>query len=459
MKKAWQVESETMQNSIPVVLKEEEQGWALCEQEEQHENRLISQLWRSSVPGSGATEHVIVAAMQDMENMGYDVSAAEAYIDRGIAALERGDAAELARISAKVFHLLASAPKIEGHPYWNYTQYTSFEQYERAAALNVYPFDRSAPSYEQLTLAGWRAQVCAGALGTAIEGYTPENIKKVFSDIHYYVRKPNTYNDDITYEIAFLAALERKGKEVTSHDIAEQWVALIPSGWSAEDIALKNLRLGVFPPESGYRNNPYREWIGAQMRGAICGMVAPGDTRAAARYAFLDGQVSHHNNGVLGEIFNAVLTSLAYVKTDIREILREAIDAIPADSEYRSVVEFAYAQCLSAFTWEEAWKVCEQRYIRYNWIHAYPNAAAEVVALWFGNGDFDRTMHISAMQGYDVDCNAAQIATVVAVAGKREIGSKWTEPIGDILDTYMRKVKKISITELAARTAEAGRRA
>lgn len=459
MKKAWQFEYETMENSVPVILNEEEQGWTFCEEVESHENRLTSMLWKSSVPGSGATEHVIVAAMQDMENMGYDVSAAEAYIERGTEALNNGDSAELARISAKIFHLLASAPKIEDHPYWRYTQYTSFEQFERAVPLHVYPFDRFDPNYEGLTHIGWQAQVCAGALGTAVEGYTTNNIRKVFSDVHYYVRKPNTYNDDITYEIAFLAAFERKGKEITSDDIAEQWIALIPFGWSAEDIALKNLKLGVFPPESGYHNNPYREWIGAQMRGAICGMVSPGDLRSAAKYAFIDGQVSHHNNGVLGEVFNAVLTSLAYVKTDIREIVREAIDCIPQDSEYRSVVEFAYERCLKTLKWEDAWKECEKRFIRYNWIHAYPNAAAEVIALWFGNGDFDETMHISAMQGYDVDCNAAQIATVVAIASRKEIDRKWTDPIGDILETYMRKVKKISLRELAARTAKAGRNA
>src|SRR3712207_8823928 len=52
----------------------------------------------------------------------------------------------------------------------------------------------------------------------------------------------------------------------SSKDIAKEWVGLIPAGWSAEDIALKNIRMGIFPPESGYKNNPYREWIGAQMR-------------------------------------------------------------------------------------------------------------------------------------------------------------------------------------------------
>ena len=194
------------------------------------------------------------------------------------------------------------------------------------------------------------------------------------------------------------------------------------------------------------------------MRGVVCGMLYPGDVENAARLAFMDGQVSHHNNGVLGEVFNAVMASLAYVETDVRAIVKQAIELIPSDSEYYSVVRFALDQCLACSDWERAWKKCESKFIRYNWIHAYPNAAAEVIALWFGNGSFDETMHISAMQGYDVDCNAAQIGTVVAIANNHAVDEKWTEPIGDVLNTYMRKCKTLSIRELAKRTVALSKR-
>lgn len=181
-------------------------------------------------------------------------------------------------------------------------------------------------------------------------------------------------------------------------------------------------------------------------------MLHPGDLYETARLAFMDGQVSHHNNGVLGEVFNALLTSLAFVMSDMRQIVREAISLIPADSEYRTVVDYALTQCEKYGEWEAAWEACQKKYIRYNWIHAYPNAAAEVIALWFGEGDFDKTMHISAMQGYDVDCNAAQIGTAIAIAANMAVDKKWSEPIGDELLTYMRSVKKMSIRGLAEDT-------
>lgn len=458
MKKAWQYELETMKNALPVVLEEEEQGWSLCERVEALEDHLNEMKWKSNVPGSGAEEHVIVAAMQDMENMGYDVSRAEAFIEEGMQAYESRDYAKLAMLCGKVFRLICEAPKVAEHPYWQYTIYDSYERYASAVRFAAHPYDMESEDYFERTHLGWVAQICAGALGTAVEGYTTENITKVFGQIRTYPRTPNTMNDDITYELAFLFAADDRGKALTADDIADQWLALVPFGWSAEDVALKNLKLGIYPPESGYRNNPYREWIGAQMRGAVCGMVAPGNPKEAARLAFMDGSVSHHNNGVLGEVFNAVLVSLAYVTSDVLTLLHEALSAIPEDSEYYSVLDFALTQCYRHGDWLSAWKPCEKKYERYNWIHAYPNAAAEVVALFFGGGDFDETMHIIAQIGYDVDCNAAQIATALAIMNKQPLKESWTAPIGDKLRTYMRNVKSLSIRALAEDTVRIGKK-
>ncbi len=456
-KKARQIELETIKNSIPVVLEQEEQTWNFSETLEMVEDASVAMKWHSNVPGSAAEEHVFIGAMQDMENMGYDVSAAEAMIEKGQQYLKEGNKSALAGHTARAWNVLMNSPKIPDHPHWQHTIYESFEQYAAAVKFPAYSYDMDSEDFLHRTHLGWQGQIVAGAIGTAVEGYITENIRKVFGEIYDYPRTPNTFNDDITYELALLKAVEKCGKAITSADIAEQWVALVPMGWSAEEVALANLKLGIFPPQSGYMNNPYREWIGAQMRGVICGQLFPGKPYEAARMAWMDGQVSHHNNGILGEVFNAVMASLAYVESDIRKIVEMAISMIPADSEYYTVVKFALDTCKENSDWESAWRVCEKKYEHYNWVHAYPNAAAEVVALWFGNGDFDETMHIIAMCGWDVDCNAAQIATVVATAVNAPLNEKWTAPIGDKLDTYMRDIKKLSILGLSKQTCELAR--
>jgi ADP-ribosylglycohydrolase len=453
--KAWEIESGLLRAAIPVVLSEEEQGWDFCKHIEDMENILIRMRWHSAVPGSGAVEHLIVAAIQDTENMGYDVTEAEACIREGMRCCRKNDYEGMTRLYCRVMRLLNTAKKIEDHPYWAFTVYESFEQYAAAVRFPEPRYTEGRERYQERLYYGWMAQICAGAAGTAMEGYCTDNIRKVFGEVRGYVRPPNTYNDDITYEIAFLKALEAAGQALTSGDIAEQWAALVPFGWSAEDIALRNIKLGVYPPMSGYLNNPFREWIGAQMRGAVCGMVAPGNPREAARLAFMDGVVSHHNNGVLGEIFNAVMVSLAFTQTDIHGIVETASALIPQDSEYGSVIRYALACCKREKHWEDAWRSCMKQYERYNWIHAYPNACAEIIAMWFGEGSYDETIHICCMEGYDVDCNAAQIATVLGVIhAEHTLDNRWVAPIGDTLNTYMRGLPEISIRKLAEWTGE-----
>ena len=459
--KAWEMEKLLIEGSKPKVLTEEEQTWAAIEALEAEEDRKTRLMWYSEVPGSGARERLIIGAIQDVGNRGRSVEKAESLIEPGLEAYNSGDMVKLNIITSKIFYELNHAEKDQSAPYWRFKEYTSWEEYLESVSLpEKVRYDVSGREYEHKIFWGWMAQICGGAFGTALEGYTTANLRSAFSEIRDYIREPNTFNDDITYELAFLKAFEREGYHTTSADIAEEWIGYIPFGWSAEDIALRNIKYGIYPPESGFINNPFYEWIGAQMRGAICGMVAPGDPKEAARLAWADGAVSHYNNGILGEIFNALLVSLAFIEKDVRKILEQAIEMIPKDSEYYSVVRYAQESCLSGDSWEVAWAACERKYERYNWIHAYPNAAAEVVALWYGNGDFDETMHIIAMEGQDVDCNAAQIATALGIIlGPEGITEKWTGPIGDDLDTYVRQMKKMKISELAKWTVEVVRKA
>lgn len=448
--KAWERERKITDQAMPKVLTEKEQTWDLAFVLEENEDRHTKVLWKSNVPGSFAPESIMTAAVQSKENMGYRVEASEELLDEGFKALAQNNMVALHKTTAKLWRQINEAKPDEESDYWKYQKYTLWEEYERAVVFpEAIEYHKDKVPMMDALRAGWIAQIIGGAMGTAIEGYTTDNIRKAFGEVRDYVRRPNTFNDDITYELAFLKAYSEKGKAITSEDIALEWIGLIPSGWSAEEIALRNIRYGIFPPASGTFCNPFSDWIGAQMRGAICGMLAPGDPKEAARLAWIDGSVSHSNNGIIGEIFNALLVSLSFVETDMDKILDRILNMIPKDSEYYEIVNFAYEKCKESDDWETAWRQCERRLEKYNWIHAYPNAAAEVIALWYGKGDFDETIHIVAMLGQDVDCNAAQIMSAIGIMiGTEAIPEKWKNPIGNNLDTYVRSMKKMTISEL-----------
>ena len=448
---AWEIAAELFENAVPKLLEEEEQTWEENFSVSDFYDQQILLQWGSNVPGSGAPERIMVAAVQAMENRGYHSDEETMHLlTEGIHAAQAKDCVSLWRISSKLNHKLLTMPKDSESDYWKYHYYASFQEYESVITFPSPEYiDLNSEAFRDRLFAGWLSQLIGAAIGTMIEGYTSENLYKTYGTVTDYLRRPGTYNDDITYELAFLKAFHEKGYDVTSEEIASWWIGLIPAGWSAEEIALRNLRTGILPPKSGTFANPFNEWIGAQMRGGICGMVAPGDARMAAKLAWSDGEISHANNGILGEVFNAVLTSLAFTCEDIHTVIKTAISVIPTDSEYYSVIRFAQECCLTYEDWHDSLALCRKRFRRYNWIHAYPNACCEIFALWYGNGDYEKTLEIISMCGYDVDCNAGMILPVVAIQrGMSIIPERLIHRDFAELSTYMRKARKIKLEEL-----------
>ena len=460
---AGQRELQWMKAALPQKIEQScEENWRSYLENGIAADRKLFSDWNSFVPGSLSPCHLVVAAIQCMRNKGYDVTEAEKYIEDGLKAEAEKDGASIQRITAKIYHLLNTAPKDTSSPYWSYRAYRTWEELEQVCSFpDAEKVDVFEDAFTERIRAGWLGQLIGGALGTQVEGYLTENIRRVFGEVRAYLRTPETYNDDITYEIAFLDAFREQGYDITSEHIADKWLELISDGYSAEEVALRNLRCGIRPPESGRFLNYYSDWIGAQMRTAIHGMAAPGNARLAARLAAQDSVISHSNNGLIGGIFNAVLVSLAFVEQDMKELVKQAIACLPKDSEYYAMAVFALECCQNCAAWEDAWKKCEDALIaEYNWIHAYPNMAAEVVALWFGGNDFDETAYIITMCGQDADCTAGPVLNILGVAyGMEQIGQKWLQPLGSEVLTMMRSYRRFTIDELITWTVDSVQKA
>ena len=447
VKKAWKIEYDLLNSAKPKTNKLPD--WGGISNFEKFNQKLLKLFWLSFVPGSGAPEHLVVGAVQSVENMGKDVTKAERLLEDGFQALEKNDLVSLGAITSNIFHLLNEAKDIPGHPYHKFKRPLSWEEISKHF-LDDEDISISPDILRDKMYGGWVGQICGASMGTAIEGYTHDALIHAFGDkLGTYLYKPSTINDDITYEIAFLLAYGKFKQNITSKDIALNWVTYIPFGWSAEYIALENLKRGIYPPLSGRIVNPYQEWIGAQMRCMVHGLVSPGKPCKAARLAFLDSQISHSGNGIYGGIHSAVLTSLAFVYDKPRSVVRKSVEYIPESTEFRKVVSTVIGWCEEAGNWEEVLRKAENHFKKYNWVHLYPNTAGVITSLWFGEGNFERSMRIVSSFGYDVDCNAGEVGTVLGIIlGIDRIDSKWYEPFNGIIETYMKGFKKIKITEL-----------
>lgn len=92
MKKAWELAGELYWNAKPTVLSEEDQTWTANLETQKFYDQNLSLDWASNVPGSGAPERIMVAAVQALENRGYQAGArAYQLLEEGIQAHADGD--------------------------------------------------------------------------------------------------------------------------------------------------------------------------------------------------------------------------------------------------------------------------------------------------------------------------------------------------------------------------------
>lgn len=265
-------------------------------------------------------------------------------------------------------------------------------------------------------------------------------------------------DDDLNYTAAALKLLERYGQDFTSEDVAETWLLGIPPlhTCTAERAAVRNLMNGVLPPASAIVCNPYREWIGAQIRGDFFGYINPGNPHRASKMAYLDAAVSHTKNGVYGEMFIAALISLCFVETfSMKERIRLAMMQIPPGSRLKESLDEVCGWYESGKNYEQAVEEIHSRYNeneQFDWCLTIPNAMI-VTACLLWKENFSESISAAVLAGFDTDCNGATVGSVKGAAGGfQKIDPKWYAPFEGNLYTSVHGYHKLSFEEAVQRT-------
>ena len=212
----------------------------------------------------------------------------------------------------------------------------------------------------------------------------------------------------------------------------------------------------IFPPESAAYRNPYREWIGAQIRGDLFGYICPGDTETAAEMAWRDASISHVKNGIYGEMWIASMLAKAAVNDDMPTIIRSGMKQIPKKSRlYKELAEIL-SRFESGDTAEETIAYILGKYDENNphhWCHSISNAAIVAMGLLWGKKDFTYTMELCLTMGFDTDCNCATAGSVLGmVLGAQLLPEVWTAPLNDRVLSGVDGFGLVHISDMAART-------
>lgn len=287
-----------------------------------------------------------------------------------------------------------------------------------------------------------------------------KNMQLVFEN-GWFAEKFNGYaaaDDDTNYTVLSLKILETYGRNYSTNDIAESWLSNFPllCLCTAEHAAYRNLVNHIAPPLCAVYRNPYREWIGAQIRGDIFGYINPGNPAGAAEMAYRDGCMTHVKNGIYGEMFIAAMIAQAAVTDNIYSIVNAGLGVIPYTSRLYKQIELLMRDFQKGMEYETCINRIYDRYpitSLHNSVHTIPNALIVVASLLYGGGDFTKTIGLAVLSGMDTDCNGATAGSVVGmINGAQKIDRVWTEPLCDTLKTDITGYSDVKISEMAQRT-------
>jgi ADP-ribosylglycohydrolase len=262
-------------------------------------------------------------------------------------------------------------------------------------------------------------------------------------------------DDDLNYTVLNLAILKKHGLSFTSSDAASFWLENLPiyRTFTAERVAYRNLSNLIPPPLSAFYRNPYREWIGAQIRADFWGYAAAGDPSLASELAWRDASISHVKNGIYGAMWVSGMTAAAFVTDNIPTIIQAGLAQIPQKCRLADMLE-------GILEWKEveveyetaAYRVHEfwNEHRHHDWCHVIANAMVVAVGLLWGEGDYAKTICHAVQCCFDTDCNGATCGSILGILhGRRALPSGWTDMINDTLMTGVTGYHRVSLSDLA----------
>ena len=391
---------------------------------------------------------------------------------------------------ADLEQLYEQLERTETAPGWGYYEPSGF------AEMSVqWPAAEPAPKMDEAEVAdrieaAWRGRCAGCTLGKPVEGgWGREKLRRCLDMVGAfpladYVPVPElppdefalhpswpevtrgrvkamARDDDIDYTIVALRLLERYGPNFNSDDVGSEWLACLPykSIYTSERVAYRNLVCGYRPPQTASRRNPYRQSIGATIRGDMFGYVSPGDPRRAAEMAYQDAALSHTANGIYGEVWASALVAAAARASDAQEALAVALCFVPAHSRLAKGLRATIAAHAEGRSWDDAMASLEMRLAGLPWVHTLNNVEVVAAALLWGEGDLARTIGLAVEAGLDTDCTGATAGSVFgALHGTAAIPPHWTKPLADTVHSAIFGFDGARISDLVARTVGVWRR-
>lgn len=339
----------------------------------------------------------------------------------------------------------------------------------------------SVKDYQDKVYASWLAQCIGNIYGLPHENdYIDEPGPATFPygygrNIDRLKEIGGAFSDDDTdIEYMYLLAMEKYGIEPTYAQLTESWKYHVRERvWLANRAALAFMHYGYIPPVTGIQTiNPHWFQIDPQLVNEIWAVTAPGMVRYAAEKSGWAARITNDGWGIEPTIHYGAMYAAAFFESDVHKLIDIGTQALPKGSRFAKTVEDMKALYRKyPDDWQSARQEMAEMYYHQEppetktiW-NANLNGACGILALLYGEGDFQMTLDLACAIGFDADNQAATMAGLLgAMLGMEGLPRDllyplpgWKEPLNDLYKNVSRyDMPDASLKDMVARMAELG---
>jgi hypothetical protein len=243
------------------------------------------------------------------------------------------------------------------------------------------------------------------------------------------IEKLKKYNgafsdDDTDVEYMYLLQMQKFGPEPSYSQLRDAWMYHIRDRvWLANRGALGLMHFGYTPPFTGNKNlNPHWYQIDPQLINEVWAFTAPGMVNYAASKSEWAARITSDEWGVEPTIHYGAMYSAAFFEKDIRKLISIGLEALPKECRYAATVN-EMIELHKKFP--ESWYAARQEMALKYYVNepdmtktiwnANLNGACTILAMLYGEGDFQRTLDLACAMGFDADNQAATLAGLMGV--------------------------------------------
>lgn len=369
---------------------------------------------------------------------------------------------------------------------YEYIEPTELDEIYSESDINSLPDDKYTPVDRKYFRGAWLGRCIGCAFGQPVEGWASEKIIDWYKNagkypIDYFVPASSGENrneglatdekicgmpldDDTRFTVIHYLLVKNQGCDFDSWDVGSHWAWNLPFRFvcTAETQAYLNfINVDHFTPwykpkdamEALKRErvnsylNPYREWIGAQIRCDAFAYLAAGMPKLAAKMSHTDAYFTHIKNGVYGEMFFGALIASAFTEKDVGKCLDIALSVIPKKSRFYEEAVLVRSLAESDMERDELIRTLVERGQKYSWVHTINNAAYCIAAILRYKDDFKNAVAFAVECGMDTDCNGATVGSFMgALLGEDGISPDLKDAMKDTFSVGVSPYDNYSIS-------------